>query len=368
MKKIIHIITGLGSGGAEHMLYKLLKYSDENKYYHEVISLTDKGIYGGKIEELGITVHSLNLNKKNVISSIIKTRKISKKFEIIDTWLYHADIFGFLIGRVLLRKKLIWNIRHSNLDKDANTSKILKIVKMNSKISKHVNLITYNSNEALNNHVNFGYDDNRSIIIPNGFELDKFKFDLDNRINLREDLGFKKKDKVIITVGRWNIQKDYYTLLKSLDRLREQNNNFTMVMVGTDLDNSNKELLSLINKYELNDKILLLGRQNNIPALLSAADIYVSSSLGESFSNAIGEAMACELPCVVTDVGESKLMVGETGKVVDSGDYIGLSNELLNYINNPKLDRNEEARNRVIENFNIKTISKDFEKNYENIE
>ncbi len=127
MIRIVHIITGLGSGGAEHMLYKLLKYSDREKYYHEVILLMDDGIYGKKIENLGIKVHCLNLNKnkKNVFSSILKARRISKNFEIVDTWLYHADIFGFLISKILLRKKLIWNIRHSNLDKSVNKPSIM---------------------------------------------------------------------------------------------------------------------------------------------------------------------------------------------------------------------------------------------------
>src|SRR5690554_6689505 len=135
MKKIVHIITGLGSGGAENMLHKLLKYSDRKEYYHEVISLMDEGVYGEKIERLGIKVHCLNLRKKNIFNSLIQSRRICKDADIINTWLYHADIFGFVVSKVLLRKKLIWNIRHSNLDKDANKSSTLKIVKLNSFLS-----------------------------------------------------------------------------------------------------------------------------------------------------------------------------------------------------------------------------------------
>lgn len=363
MKKIVHIITGLSSGGAEHMLYKLLKYSDRKKYYHEVISLMDDGVYGKKIEDLGIKVYCLNLNKKNVLSSILRARRICKNFDIVDTWLYHADIFGFLIAKVLLRKKLIWNIRHSNLDKDANKFRTLKIIKINSILSKHVNLITHNSNRALENHIRFGYADKNSIVIPNGFELDKFKFSRDDRLRIREELGFKE-DKVIITVGRWDIQKDYYTLLKALNELKKQNIKFKMIMVGTNLDYENDELVTLIDTYNLKDNIILLGRRNDIPTLLSAADVYVSSSLGESFSNAIGEAMACELPCIVTDVGDSKLMVGDTGRVVQARDYRCMSKELIRFINRFNKDRNIDARNRVINNYEIRKVSKIFEENY----
>lgn len=365
MKKVVHIITGLGSGGAENMLYKLLKYSDRDKFYHEVISLMNEGVYGIKIKEMGIKVHCLNLNQKKIFSSLIKAKNICKGIDIVDTWLYHADTFGFIVAKILLRKKLIWNIRHSNLDKDVNKSRTLKIVKLNSFLSKHVDCITYNSNKALDNHLRIGYADRNSVVIPNGFELDEFKFNLEDRIKTRKELDIREEEKVIITVGRWNIQKDYYTLLKALNKLKKCNSKFKMIMVGTKLDYSNDELLSLIDRYKLNDNMILLGRRNDIPSLLSAADIYISSSLGESFSNAIGEAMACELHCVVTNVGDSKLMVGDTGKVVEAKDYVNMSKGLLNYINSSNLNRNGNARHRVIENYEIKEIAKKSEENIE---
>src|SRR5699024_4460470 len=209
MKKIVHIITGLGSGGAENMLYKLVKYSDKNKFQHEVISLMDKGIYGEKIEKLDIKVHSLNLTQKNIFKSFKKSREISKDSDEINTWLYHADLFGIILAKILLRKKLIWNIRHSNLEKSANKSTTLKIIKLNSFLSKYVDIITYNSNKALETHTSFGYKNTHSIVIPNGFELNKFKFSLDDRRRKRNELNLDLNEKVIITVGRWDIQKDY---------------------------------------------------------------------------------------------------------------------------------------------------------------
>lgn len=367
MKKIVHIITGLGSGGAENMLYKLIKYSDKEKYHYEVISLTDKSIYGPKIQEMGVKVHSLNLNKKNMFSSLMKTRKLCNDIDIVVTWLYHADIFGFIIAKVLLRKKLIWNIRQSNLNKDVNKYITLKIIRLNAFLSKYVDCITYNSNKALENHLKVGYSDKNSVVIHNGFEIDKFRFDLMARTRVRKELKLREEDIIIITVGRWDIQKDYYTLLKALNELKKHNSKFKMIMVGANLDYSNDTLVSLINDYNLEDNIILLGIRNDIPALLSAADIYISSSLGESFSNAIGEAMACELPCIVTDVGDSKLIVGDTGKVVEAKDYKSMSKELLSYTNSHILKRNKNARQRVIDNYEITAVSKIFEEIFERI-
>lgn len=365
MKKIIHIITGLNNGGAENMLFKILKYSNKKEYYQEVISLKDEGVYGEKIKNIGINVHCLKINKKNIISSVIKTRNIIKHFDIIVTWLYHADLFGFFVGKILLRKKLIWNIRHSNLDKETNKANTLKLIKINSFLSRWVDIIIYNSHKALETHKKNGYKNNNAIVLPNGFELDKFKFNIEDRKKIRKDLKLTSKDKVIITVGRWNIQKDYYTLLKALNELKKKNFKFKMIMVGNNLDYKNKELLSLINEYNLENNVILLGIRSDIPALLSAADIYVSSSLGESFSNAIGEAMACELPCVVTDVGDSKQIVGDTGICVPPRDSVLLAQALENYLNAGNL-RNfgKKARQKIMQNYNINEIVKEYEKIY----
>lgn len=362
MIKIIHIITGLGSGGAENMLYKLIKYSDKKQYYHEVISLMDEGVMGDKIKKEGIKIHSLKLCWKNPISSILKARKICANFDIVNTWLYHADVFGFIIAKLFLNKKLIWNIRHSNLDKNVNKSRTLKIIKLNSILSRSVDYITYNSYKAFENHIKVGYIDKNPIIIHNGFELDRFKFDLKARIKVRNELEVNEEEKVIITVGRWDIQKDYYTLLKSLNEFKKQNLKFKMVMVGSNLDYSNKELKILIAKYKLEGNMILLGQRTDIPDILSASDIYVSSSLGESFSNAIGEAMACEMYCVVTDVGDSKIMVGDTGEVAEAENYEELTKVLIKAYSNSNFKKNgKRARQRVLEKYDITEVVENYE-------
>jgi len=364
MKRIVHIVGGLGSGGTESMLYKILKYSDRSKYYHEVISLTDEGTIGEKIRNEGFKVHTLNISYKNLIPSLFKAKRICADFDLISTWLYHSDLFGFLVAKILLKKKLLWNVRHSNLDKNSNKARTLKIVKINSWLSKYVDAITYNSEQAFKNHLLFGFKNEKSSILPNGFELDKFKFDKNSRFEIRRELNIDLDEKVIITVGRWNIQKDYHTLFKSLYKLNENKESYKMLMVGANLDESNTELTSLMEKFNLKDRVLLLGRRDDIPALLSAADVYVSSSLGESFSNSIGEAMACELTCVVTDVGESKALVGDTGYVVSAKDYLGMAEALADALKNIKADRNVKARKRILEEYDIKSVVKKYEEKF----
>lgn len=364
MIRIVHIITGLGSGGAENMLYKLLKYSDKEKFYHEVISLIDEGILGEKIINEGIKIHILNISKSNFFVSLLKARKICEDFDIVNTWLYHADFLGYIISKILLNKKLIWNIRHSNLDKGVNKKRTLFIVKINSFLSEKVNSITYNSHKALETHFSFGYKNKNNIVIPNGFELYKFKYDANKRETIRKEFCINDECKVLITVGRWDVQKDYHTLIKSLNEVKKKYSNFKIIMVGTKLDKNNSELESLINKYDLNENMILLGQRNNVNELLSVADCYISSSIGESFSNSIGEAMACELSCIVTDVGDSKYIVGETGVVVPAGDYLELASKIYEFCLKQKNVKNIKGRERIIEKYSIESKVMEFEDNF----
>lgn len=366
-KKVLHIITGLGSGGAEGMLYKVLKNPSDRNIYHEVVSLKDAGVYGTKIMDLGINVHCLNINRNNFLINLFQLVKMSKSFDVIDTWLYHADFIGLIVGKLFSNKKLIWNIRHSNLDKNVNKKSTLKVVKINSKLSRFVDIITYNSNKAKIVHEQNNYSGKYSMQIPNGFELSDFYFDSDSRESLRNDLVISDIMYVFITVGRWDAQKDYLTLLKSLKELNDTGyqDKYKLLMVGTNLDTKNIELENILSELELSkENVKLLGRKDNIYRYLSCADAYISSSVGESFSNSIGEAMACELNCIVTDVGDSAIIVGDTGVVIQPKDYYSLASQMSKFIDVPIQERNKDARTRVETKYNILDVAKKYEKNY----
>ncbi|XJS11009.1 glycosyltransferase [Aerococcaceae bacterium WGS1372] len=364
MINIVHIITGLGSGGAENMLYKVIKYSDKNKYKHIVISLTDKGTVGKKIELLDVEVIELNLSLSNSIQSFSKLRSIVKNQDVVNTWLYHADLIGYFVTRFLNDKKLIWNIRHSDLSKKSNQKSILVIAKINAFLSKNIDVITFNSDKAIDTHTAYGYRNKNMIVVPNGFETEKFQFNPEVRLETREKLKIKKNEKVFITVGRWHLQKDYYTLLKALEKVNKKSTSYKMIMIGTDLDWDNKELREEVYNRNLQENVILLGIKNNINDYLSAADCYISSSFGESFSNSIGEAMACQLDLIVTDVGDSKKIVSDTGVVVPPVEPEIMAEEIYKYIEKNEIFRNDKSRERISIFYDIKNVVKLYENIY----
>ena len=367
--KIIHMITGLGNGGAENMLYKLLSKIDKNEYEIEVISMMDKGIIGPKIENLGIKVHTLNM-KRGIpsITAIKKVMKILNNVDVLQTWMYHADLLGFICGKLSGVKQIIWGIRHNNLDKNRNKRLLMIIANINKKLSKNVDKIVSCSKDATKVHIEFGYDKSKFITIPNGFDIVNYynypnsKFELGKELNL----NFEGKN-IVSHVARWDILKDYPTLIKCIREVVNENKNTIFLLCGKNINNNNKDLVNLIDENNISRNVYLLGSRSDIPKIMSASDVFVLSSIGEGFPNVLGEAMACETPCVVTDAGDSRYVVGELGKVVNIGDYKGLAKEILYMLDLPKNeleDLGKKCREKIINEFELNKVVKMYESLY----
>ncbi|EEV28617.1 glycosyltransferase [Enterococcus casseliflavus] len=357
---IVHIINSLGDGGAENMLLKLLKYDVESNRIHQVITLVGKETFiSKKISNLGIKVINVELNKKPW--NIIKIISTLYKADVISSWLYQSDFISAIFGKLLLKKRVIWNIRHSNINKRHNKKMTLLVLKVNKLFSRYIDVITYNSNTAKQIHENYGFSPSQSKVIYNGFEEKRFVYSSSIRKSIRSEFEIKEETPVFISVGRWNIQKGYFYLLKAFEKYK---GDFRLILLGTNLDNKNKELVFLIDKFNLKDKVILLGKRHDVVKYLSASDIYISSSLGESFSNAIAEAMLVGLKCIVTDVGDSKQIVGDYGVVIKPEDDKIISETIKKMdfeFNNVQRD---SQRKFIIENFSMSRVLDEYEKLY----
>lgn len=366
---IVHIITSLSDGGAQAMLYRLIKNIDKSQYNSiKVISMMDKGIYGEEIEKLGIKVYSLNMKRGiPTIKAFNKTVRIIKDADIVQTWMYHADLLGIMASMKYKNKKVIWGIHHSNLDKDKNTKLLLLIVKINSILSRFTFKIVSCSNYAKYIHTNYGYSSDKITVIPNGFDLSEFYYkEYSNKI-VRSELNIDNDKKIVCHIGRWHILKDYETLMKSIKLICNKRDDVVFILCGADIDEKNLELMRLIELYKLEKNIYLLGRRNDISNIMSSSNALVLSSSGEAFPNVIGEAMACETPCIVTDVGDCKEIVGDTGIVVETKDSEGIASGIEMIINMDKKEYNKlrkKCRSRILNMFELKKIVSMYEALY----
>lgn len=366
MKKIFHIIPSLNSGGAERMLFNLVKNSDKSRFTHCIITLKPGEFYEQELENHGIKIYRYNLKGFNIVE-LIKLLNNLKQADIVQSWMYHSDLLAFIFGKVLLRKKVIWGIRRSYLDKALMKKSTLLIAKICSVVSSKVDLIVCNSKVGKKSHVNFGYSESKIKVIPNGFDLELFQdYHLDVQRKKRE-LNIDFGTKVLLNVARWEPLKDHQTFLKAISILKEEYNNFVVLMCGSGIDYENQELVCKIEEFNLSNHIKLLGVREDIPQILSISDVFVSSSISEGFPNAVGEAMASEVYPVVTDAGDTSFIVGEYGSIVPIGKPQMMAKEIFKVINIKAFEKQSievKARQRIEEKFSIQSIVSKFEELY----
>jgi glycosyltransferase involved in cell wall biosynthesis len=312
--KILHIITGLNDGGAEGALYRLCKNDQSNSHF--VVSLLSGGKYESKFKLINISTYSLKLNTAfGVIGCLFKYKKVLNevKPDIIQTWLYHADLFGGICSYIFGYRRIYWNIRNCNTSKKALKLSTRCIIFINSIISNFIpKRIISVSHNATAHHIKIGYNRNKFIHIPNGYEFDEI-------YNRSEDLfDFKKKSSFLIgMVARYDPQKDHNNLLRSLAILKHSGIDFNCLLVGTGMNNENIKLVEKIKELNLNHNVTLLGRRDDITAVMQVLDLHILSSLGEAFPNVLVEAMSNKTPCVSTDVGDSSFIINGNGWIVE---------------------------------------------------
>jgi glycosyltransferase involved in cell wall biosynthesis len=366
-KNNAHIITGLNNGGAEAVLYRLCTY-DKN-YNHIVISLTGEGKYGSLLEDAGVIVHCLNMPVGRVtLSGLYQLFKLIRKIkpEIVQTWMYHADLIGGVIARFSGNKNVYWNIRHSTFEPGDSKYSTILVAKLCAKFSKYIpKEIVCCAEKSIETHSEMGYDTSKMTVIANGYDLSRLNAMPNSQAQLKKKLG--DIFPIIGMVGRFNPQKDHFSLLEAFALVKNTGLPHKLALVGADLNISNVALMEKIQFLGLRNEVLLLDQRIDIPILMSSFDLHVlSSSFGEAFPNVLAEAMACGTPCVTTDVGDASFIVGNTGWVVPPKNHEALAAAILTALNeqktNPKawVSRKVACRERIVENFSIEVMIKKY--------
>ncbi|WP_417685376.1 glycosyltransferase family 4 protein [Pseudidiomarina gelatinasegens] len=362
---ILHIITGLGNGGAEGVLYRLCKFDKANE--HVVISLMDYGKYGSLLEELGIKVHTLGMERgKFSIGAFWRLWRLIRYYkpEIVQTWMYHADLIGGLISKLAMCKSIYWNVRHSTLQSGQSKKTTILILKTCAILSRFVPKgIIYCAESAKIVHERNGYKNNNSYVLNNGFSLEQLLIDANKREVFRSNLNLNDSTFLIGMVARFDPQKDHFNLLKAFKLSKSLGASTKLALVGHGLDASNIEITALIEEFGLTKDVFLLGQQNDISSVMNGLDVHIlSSAFGEGFPNVIAEAMACGTPCIATNVGDSKEIIGDLGWVVPPIDSARLS-EAIGEAICEKLSgydkwhrRRLDCRDKIVANFGIKKM------------
>jgi glycosyltransferase involved in cell wall biosynthesis len=328
--RVAHVITGLGVGGAETMLYRLLSVLPRADFEPMVVSLSPPGPMGERIAGLDVPVLSLGMsNRLPQPQALARLAWELHRFrpDVVQTWMYHADLLGGVAARLATPAAVVWGLHNSTLDPARTPWSTRAVVGACARLSRRVpRCILSCSAVARDVHAALGYDAGRMVVIPNGFDLGAFRPSAADYTDVRAELGLAADAVLIGLVARWHPQKDHASFVAAAALVAQQRPDVRCLLVGTDMDERNAELGALIAGAGLGDRCHLLGERTDIPRLAAALDIAVSAAaFGEAFPLVVGEAMASGVPCVVTDVGDSAVMVGSTGRVVPPRDPAALA-------------------------------------------
>lgn len=373
---ILHVITGLNVGGAEAMLAKLLEQGTAcGPLRPEVLSLLPPGPLGDRIRRLGIPIRSARMPQGRPrvrdAAAVIRTAR-SVNPSLVHGWMHHGNLAASLAAAAApSRPPVIWNIRHSLSDIAHEKPMSRLVLRAGRMLSRTPSAIIFNSAVAARQYAAFGYSADRAIVIPNGFDCTQFRPPAGSKSALRQRLDIEDGSIVVAMVARVHPMKDHANLVEAVRRARADGHDLHLLLAGTGTASLPEDLMQAIRLAVPHDRLTLLGERHDVDAWLGSVDIVaLSSAWGEAFPNVLGEAMACGVPCVATDVGDSADIVGDLGRVVPPRDPQALAAALgwlagLGAEGRARLGT--AARERVVERYALDRIARRYGALYESV-
>jgi len=321
MTRVLHVISGLGSGGTEGVLARLVT-ADQADIVSGVVSLSGEGIHGSAIRTSGVPVWVARMPQGIPTPGYrAALRRAVREFQpdVVSGWLYRGNVAALAASRDAGNIPIVWNIRHSLHDWKRERWLFRLTVRANLWNIGRPALVVYNSYAARDQHREFGFLPREDFVVPNGFDLRRFRPDAEARRELRAQWGLQEDQIAVGLVARWHPVKNHGGFLQAASAALKTSPRTILILAGDGCDADNVELAALIEKYGLRDNLRLLGRVDAVEKVTAALDLAVNASFGEAFSNAVGEALSCGVPCLATAVGDSRRVVGSNGWCVEPG-------------------------------------------------
>lgn len=364
---VLHVINGLGPGGAEALLHSLVTRASDIE--HEVIVLSGRDRYSSLLEAHGIGVHHLEMTSPlSFGKGLLHLNKLTRNSgaDVVQTWLYRSNVLGGLCAYAA-RIPVVWGIHCSSLDAVGLGSRLVAYA--SGLLAPWIpDFIVNCSTRSAELHHRLGYQLTSGAVIHNGYDPAKFLPDNAARASSRKSLGISPDTFLIGSIGRWHVQKGIPILLQAARMVHERGHPFRCVLVGRGLGFSNSKLTALIAKCGCSDFVQAIGERSDIPDIARALDLHVLASVGsEAFPNVVGETLLSGTPNVVTDVGDSALMVGDTGWVVSPRNPGELADAIeeawLEWRDRPDswASRRSAARKRIADNYTLDRMAAAYE-------
>jgi len=352
------------------MLYRLLQeLRGRADHEHAIVTLTDN--CGFDFAALGVPVTLIEL-RKAPLRGLAALRRFMLRYRphVVQAWMYHGNLAATLAAPAGI--PIAWGIHHSLHDLANEKFATRAVIGAGARLShwRRTRRIVFVSERSRVHHTSHGYAEGKSVVIPNGFDCTAFSPDPDSRRDCRAELGIDEGALLIGNFGRYHPVKEHGLLLRSFAAVTDRFPEARLVLAGSGVTRENTELSTVVDSLGLRSRVLLLGARGDMPRLYNALDFYVLSSRTESFPNVLGEASACGVPSVTTDVGDAAQIVGNTGLIVPPLNSEALSSalsELLALSRSQRFALGARARTHVIAHFALPAVAEAYAKLYDEL-
>jgi len=371
MIRILHVITGLNVGGAERALSMLLPALDRTRFDSSVLSLLPRGPMAAGLEADGFRVFSVGMRRTVPSPRLfwaVRHAVRSARPDLISGWMPHGNLAAY-VGRAFAptRVPVVWTVHQSLYTLRRERALTVATLQLCAAFSRAVDAVAYVSTPSRLHHAALGFAPRRELVIPNGFDVEGLAREADDGAALRREVGAADGDILVGLVARFDPLKDHANFVAAATRAVAVDRRLRFVLAGKGVDPANGELAHLVGRAGIRDRVALLGHRDDVYRVMGALDIAVSSSLSEAFPMAVGEAMACGVPCVVTDVGDCAHLVGDTGVVVPPRDPRALARGILRLAGegaDVRRQRGGAARARIRSHFSIEAVARQYQDLY----
>ena len=352
-------------GGAQRQLVILARGLRERGHDVAVAVFYPGGPLEDELHSAGVEVRVLDKRGRwDVFGFSLRLVRFLRKRDpdILHGYLGVPNVLSVLLKPLLPRVKMVWGLRASDVDFDHYDWLSRLLSRAERRLSRFADIIIVNSYAGREYAVTRGFPKHKMVVISNGIDTERFYPDPEARRRVRAEWGVSGDEKLIGLVGRLDPMKDHPTFLRAA-ALLTQDEDVRYVCVGDGKAGYRQELRTLARDLDLDERLIWTGTRADMPSVYTALDIATSSSAyGEGFPNVVGEAMACGLPCVVTDVGDSARIVGETGVVVPPRNPAALAEGLRTALDRLRGDNSYPARARVTRHFSVQSLILDTER------
>lgn len=359
--RIILLIPSLDIGGAEIQLVNLARGLYKNRNDVTVATFYDSGKLFDDLKCSGIPTVSLRKSGRwDIFGFLWRYIKTVYKIkpDVIYGFLGTPNILVAFLNPFFPGIKIVWGIRYSEIELHHYDLLSRLSYRVEKWLSSLPDLIIVNSDAGLEYAQKRGFPPDKMRVVLNGIDTDSFFISPKEGKILRREWGINDDQRLIGMVGRFDPIKDHKAFFSAASIAAKKYDDARFVLIGDGPTDYIDSLRVSAEELGLGKKIIWAGYRRDMNAVYNALDIIVSSSLSEGFSNVIGEAMACGVYPVVTNVGDSALILGDHGRVVEANDPKGLAEGLSSALLNDRMIPGNEIRERIVKNFNIDLMVK----------